>query len=413
MNAKMSMRKSLASLLVVLMLIPIISACSTTPSAPASANEAPAESGQAVAETTGNAAVAESNSEEPIYIGVFQAFTGGNAAGGQLEFEGMQAAQKARPEVLGRKVEFVIADNKTDDIEAVTAAASLVSAGCSVILGSSGSSYCIAAAPTFEEAQIPVIGTSATNPLVTQGNECYFRPCYTDDFQGAAIAQYAKKDLNAKTAAIITDVTDTFCVGLRKYFIETFGEENIVADVRFNKGDQDFSAQINAMREANPDVIYCPSQYTEAALIQIQAHQMGYYPQFLAADSWEVQALIDIGGKDVEGGQFTCFFVVGDDPDPVVKKYLEDYDAMFPGLTPKGSGSALGYDAYNIALDAIEKSGSTDGPTLIKALEENEFNCVTGLIKFDEEHDAIKESAYIKTIKDGEFVYCALAELDN
>ena len=354
-----------------------------------------------------------SDSDEPIKIGIFMTFTGSNAAGGQMEFEGIQAAQNARPEVLGRKVEFVIADNKSDDVESVTAAASLVSANCQIVLGSPGSSYCIAAAPTFEAAGIPVITTTATNPLVTQGNECYFRPCYSDNFQGAAMAQFAAKDLGAKTVGIITDITDTYCIGARKYFVDTFGEENVVADVRYNKGDQDFSAQINAIREADPDVVFCPTQYTEAALIQMQAHQMGYYPQFLAIDSWEVQAMIDIAGKDTEGALFTCFLVAGDEPNETVQKYLDDYDAMFPGQSPKGSGTALGYDAYNIALDAIEKAGTTDSAALIKALEENEFTCVTGQIKFDEEHDAIKDSAYIKTIKDGQFVYYALAQLDT
>ena len=354
-----------------------------------------------------------SDENEPIKIGIFMTFTGSNASGGQMEYEGIEAAQKARPTVLGREVEFVIADNKSDDVEAVTAAASLVSAGCSIVLGSPGSSYCIAAAPTFDEAGIPIITTTATNPLVTQGNECFFRPCYTDDFQGAAMAQFAKNDLGAKTAGVITDVTDTYCIGARKYFVEEFGEENIICDVRYNKGDQDFSAQINALMEAEPDVVFCPTQCTEAALIQMQSHQMGYYPQFLAIDSWEQQAMIDIAGEDCEGALFTCFFVAGDEPTPIVQKYLGDYDACFPGQSPKGSGTALGYDTYNIALDAIEAAGSDDSAAIMKALEEGEFECVTGNIKFDEEHDAIKDSAYIKTIEDGKFVYYALAQLDT
>lgn len=352
-------------------------------------------------------------SEEPVKIGVFMTFTGANASGGQMEYEGIEAAQKARPTVLGREVEFILADNKSDDVEAVTAAASLVSAGCSIVLGSPGSSYCIAAAPTFDEAGIPIITTTATNPLVTQGNECFFRPCYSDDFQGAAMAQFARNDLGAETVGIITDVTDTYCIGARKYFVEEFGEENVVCDVRYNKGDQDFSAQLNALKEADPDVVFCPTQCTEAALIQIQAKQMGYQPQFLAIDSWEQQAMIDIAGDACEGALFTCFFVAGDDPSPLVQKYLDDYEACFPGQSPKGSGTALGYDAYNIALDAIEAAGSDDSAEIMKALEEGEFECVTGNIKFDEEHDALKDSAYIKTIQDGKFVYYALAQLET
>lgn len=349
----------------------------------------------------------------PIKIGVFEPLTGADAGGGQLEYDGMLAAQAARPTVLGRPVELIVADNKSDDVESVTAAASLVSQGVCMVLGGSGSSRCIAAAPTFEAAKIPAIGSSCTNPLVTQGNEYYFRVCFTDDFQGLAVAQYAKDTLGCKTAAIITDVSDTYCVGLRKFFIESFGADNIVADVKFNKGDQDFSAQINTVMQANPDCIFCPSQFTEGALIQVQAKQLGYNGLWLGADCWDNTVMVDIGGEAVNGCQFSTPFVISDEPDDVLLKYLADYDALFPGELPKSCGTALGYDAYNVALDAIEIAGSLDGEALKDALMKVPTIGVTGAVVFDEEHDAIKDLVFIKKIENGELVYCTTAHLGD
>ena len=119
------------------------------------------------------------------------------------------------------------------------------------MLGSWGSSVAIAAGATFEAAQVPAIGTSCTNPNVTLGNDYYFRVCYLDDFQGTLLANYAKNNLGATKAAVIYDVSDTYAVGLYKYFKEAFGEENIVAEAKFNKGDQDFTAQISSVMKVN------------------------------------------------------------------------------------------------------------------------------------------------------------------
>lgn len=348
--------------------------------------------------------------ENVIKLGVFEPLTGADAGGGQLEYDGMLAAQKARPTVMmdGKeyKIEFVVADNKSDDVESVTAAESLVSQGVAMVLGGSGSSRCIAAAPTFERAEIPAIGSSCTNPLVTQGNEYYFRICFTDNFQGMAVAEYAKNFLGCETAAIVTDVSDTYCVGLRKFFIDSFGEEGIVADVKFNKGDQDFSAQINALIDADADCVFCPSQFTEGALIQVQAKQLGYEPLWLGADCWDNTVMVDIGGDAVNGCQFSTPFVISDEPDEVLTRYLDDYAALFPGEIPKSCGTALGYDAYNVALDAIEIAGCLDGPALKDALMEVTTVGVTGAVVFDEEHDAVKDLVFIKKIEDGELVYC-------
>lgn len=355
-------------------------------------------------DTASEDAAQNTGSDDVIKIGVFEPLTGANAAGGQMELEGIKAAHSIKGEVLGKQIVLVEMDNKSDDVEAVTAAERLVnSEKVDIVIGGWGSSTCIAAAPTFNEAKVPAIGTSCTNPLVTQGNPYYFRVCFLDDFQGTLLANYAKQS-GYNTAAVIVDVSDTYAIGLRNYFIEAFGEENIVAEAKFNKGDQDFTAQISSVMASNPDVIFAPSGYTEAGLMMAQAQQLGYDVLFLGGDTWETEVLFEVGGTAAENCRFTTFFDADATPTPESEEFLKAYEVLYGGK-PKGAVTALGYDAYMAAVYAIEKAGTTDGEALQEALSELEFVGVTGSCKFDENGDAIKNQAIIKTVKDNAFVY--------
>ncbi|HOR13448.1 MAG TPA: ABC transporter substrate-binding protein [Clostridia bacterium] len=349
---------------------------------------------------------------EPIKIGIFEPLTGANAAGGQMELEGIKVAHSIKGEVLGRKIVLVEMDNKSDDVEAVTAAERLVNEEkVAVVVGSWGSSVCIAAGPTFEAAKIPAIGTSCTNPLVTLDNDYYFRVCYLDDFQGTLLANFAKQNGYMK-AGVIVDVSDTYAIGLRNFFVEAYGKDNIVAEAKFNKGDQDFTAQITTVMAANPDVIFAPSGYTEAGLMMAQARQMGYNDVlFLGGDTWETEAMIEVGGAATEACRFTTFFDADAEPTAESKQFLEAYDKMFGGK-PKGAVTALGYDAYMAAVAAIEKAGSTDGVALQKALTELDIVGVTGRCTFDENGDGIKNQAIIKTVEGGAFKYVTTVVVD-
>ena len=250
---------------------------------------------------------------------------------------------------------------------------------------------------------MPAIGTTCTNPLVTEGNEYYFRLCFTDPLEGTIISEYAKQNLGAKTAAIICDVTDTYTIGLAEYFKENFGEENIVEEVYFNTGDQDFSAALATVAAANPDVVFSASQYTEGALMQVQAKQQGLDLTFLGTDGWETDALLEIGGSSLDGCAFVSFFDNDANPTEVSTAYLEQYDEYFGG-TPASSYTALAYDCYNIIMDALEACGSTDGPTLRDAIAATDRECVTGPCTFDENGDAVKEIGFLKSCQDGQFV---------
>ncbi|HOE57734.1 MAG TPA: ABC transporter substrate-binding protein [Bacillota bacterium] len=345
-----------------------------------------------------------------IKIGVFEPLTGANAAGGELEVEGIKLAHKLYPEVLGKKVELVIVDNKSDKVEAATAAARLIEKDkVSAIIGSWGSSLAMAAGDIVRNAKVPAMGTSCTNLLVTQGNEYYFRVCFIDPFQGVVMSNYAYNKLGAKKAAIVQEVSNDYAVGLAKFFTDNFkkltGDENsIVAVANYNTGDQDFTAQLTNIKAQNPDVIFAPGNFTESALVIKQARQLGINTPFIGGDTYETPEFIEIGGDAVEGVAFSTFFATERPITSESTTFLDAYKAEYPGKEPAGV-TALGYDAYLIIIKAIEAAGASDSASIHKALlATNNFQGAAGVVSFDENRNPIK-SAVIKTVKDGKFTF--------
>lgn len=360
-----------------------------------------------------------SEDSDVIKIGVFEPLTGANAAGGELEVEGVELANQLRPEVLGKKVELVIADNKSDKAEATTAAARLIEKDKVVaILGSWGSSLSIAAGDVVKTNQIPAVALSATNPQVTAGNDYYFRVCFLDPFQGTVMANYAYKNLNAKKVAIIQEVSNDYSVGLAKFFTDSFTKltgdpSSIVATGNYNTGDQDFNGILTNIKAANPDVIFAPGNFTESALIIKQARALGITAPFIGGDTWETNEFITVGGADVEGAVMSTFF---DDTNPLTeagKTFVAEYKKAYPDRDNIAAVTALGYDGYMMTLDAIERAGSADPVAIRDALAATkDFEGATGMISIDENGDATKNEAIIKTVKNGIFTYMDSVTID-
>lgn len=399
-------KRLLSVLLAAMMLSGILAGCTTTGSTP-SAQSTQETSGQAgeTAQTT----EAAGSSSDVIKIGVFEPITGANAAGGALEVEGVELAHELRPTVLGKTVELVTADNKSDKVEAATAASRLIEKdGVVAIIGSWGSSNSIGAGDVVKQGKTPAVGASCTNPLVTQGNEWYFRVCFIDPYQGKVMANYAYYELGARTAGIIRENGSDYSVGLAKYFEDAFkeltGDPNcIVATADYQTGDQDFNAQVTNVASANPDVIFAPGNFTESAMVIKQARQLGYDMPFLGGDTWETPEFVEVGGSEVDGAVFSTFFDSNADLTPATKVFVDAYKAKYN--QEPAAVTALSYDAYNLILDAIEACGTTDSETLRQAIEDTDnFAGAAGYVTFDENGDATK-NAVIKEVKNGEFTY--------
>lgn len=350
-----------------------------------------------------------------IKIGVYEPMTGANAAGGQMTVEGIELANEMYPEVLGKEVKIVVVDNKSDKAEAANAVARLVdNEKVNAIIGSYGSSLSMSGGPVAKDAGIPVVGCSPTNPLVTLDNDYYFRVCFIDPFQGTVMANYAFNELGAKKAAIIQDITQDYSVGLSNYFKNAFkelaGDENaIVAEVSYNTGDNDFSAQLQTVKSANPDVIFAPGNYGESALLIKQAREMNITVPILGGDTWEAPEFIEVGGSAVEGIVFSTHFTAEAPVTEVSTEFMNAYKEKYEGKEPNAF-AALGFDAYLVILDAIERAGSADPAAIRDALAETkDFKGATGNITLDANGDATK-SAVIKKVTDGKFTYLTTVE---
>lgn len=411
-------KKWIAMLLVVALVLPVLAACG---------GEAPTENGGAPTQETGTqtgtvdkkaplAGTAKGGNKagDVIKIGVFEPLTGANAAGGKMTLDGIEMAHAEVGEVLGKKVELVTLDNKGEKVESTNAVQRLVDSEKVVaIIGSYGSSSSMAAGPVVKEAEVPAVGCSPTNPLVTLNNEYYFRVCFIDPFQGAVMANYAVNDLKAKTAAIILDVQSDYSVGLTNYFkkafIEATGDEkSIVAEANFNTGDKDFNAQLTNVQSASPDVIFAPSASGDGALMIKQARDKGITAPFLGGDTWEAPEFISIGGSAVEGAAYSSHFSAEKPLNDVSQKFLEAYKAKF---NREADGfAALGYDAYMFVIDAIKRANSADSVAIRDAIAvTKDYIGATGTISLDENGDANK-SAVINQVKDGAFVYLTTVE---
>ena len=380
--------KKILALLLALVMVFALAACGGGGDTP-SGTEAPSEDGNNV-----------------IKIGVFEPLTGDSGPGGKQEMLGMQYAHSLRPTVTIGDVEYTIelvpGDNQSDGTKAATAASSLISQGVSVVLGTYGSSSAINAAPIFEENQIPAIGVTCTNPQVTMGNNDYFRTCFIDPFQGTVLANYASEQLGAAKVYTLGEMGNDYDTGVINYFTEAFEAlgGTTVAD-NFPKNNADFTSYLNKAVNEGVDAILIPVSIAYSTQIIAQAKSMNLDIPILGSDTLDNNTVLEAAqGSSIEL-IVTTFYNEGGDPefDEGFKAWI---NADSENLTNNGGNdmiaavSVMGYDAYNVAVDAIERAQSTDPNAIYEALKSTNWEGITGNIQFDEEGDAIRDLAYIK-----------------
>lgn len=341
-----------------------------------------------------------------VKIGIFEPASGDNGAGGKQETLGVEYAHSVSPtvEIGGTTydVELVPVDNESSNDKAPTAAASLVSAGCSVVLGSYGSSVSMAGGPTFEAAGIPVIGITCTNPQVTEGNTYYFRVCFLDPFQGPVLANYAFGNLGVTKAYCLSKLGDDYSGGLVNYFAEAFeGLGGEVVRAEFPEGNSDFTSYITSAKNEGCGVFFSPVSTEAAQLIISAAAAQGLNIPLLAGDTWDSNVILEAAkGTDVQV-TVTTFYASGTNPEfeAGIKEWIAaDADRLSKngGNDTLAAVSVMGYDAYFVALEALKAAGSTDAAAVNEALWGVSYQGVSGLIEFDETGDAIVSTAYVK-----------------
>lgn len=368
------------------------------------------------ASTTSTSTSGDSNAKT-VKIGIFEPASGANGAGGKQETLGVKYANTKQPtvEINGEtyQVELVPVDNQSDDTKGVTAAAELVQKDVSVVLGSYGSSVSIAASPTFQEAGLAAIGITCTNEQVTKGNDHYYRICFLDPFQGSVLAKNVF-DSGVKKAYVLAETGNAYDLGLASSFktkFESLGGE--VVEANFVKDTADFSSYISSAVSSGCGAIFAPTSIQYAQLIIQAANTQGVKIPLMAGDTWDSNVILE-GAKGTDLAiQVTTFYQEGGN-----KEFDEGFKAWLnsdkQALTDNGGNdiisavSAMGYDAYFVALEAIKKAASTDKAAIKTALPSVTYTGVSGEIKFDENGDAVRDVAYIKKVNtstgDWEFV---------
>jgi branched-chain amino acid transport system substrate-binding protein len=351
-----------------------------------------------------------------IKIGVFLPLTGQNAFGGQLELDGVNLALQEFPEVLGQKIELAVVDNKSDKVESANAVKRLIDRDKAVaIIGTYGSSLALAGGEVAEAAKVPVVGTSCTNPLVTQGKNYYFRACFIDPYQGAGAATYAFKSLGAKKAALLTDVSNDYAVGLSAFFKRSYEKLGgaIVSELRYNSGDQDFTAQLTEIISKQPDVLFIPAYFAEGGIIMKQARELGAKFRIMGGDAMDNPETVTIAGAAAEGFLHTTFPY---DPDMTdMNAQAKAFTAAWNKANPdKGTNvnAALGYTAYVMIYDAIKKSGEATSEAITKALAATkDLPTPLGFLTLDADHNPSMPVGIIE-IKNGKRVYLGEVQPD-
>ena len=346
---------------------------------------------------------AEGSGDKVVRIGVFEPATGDSGPGGKQEMLGMQYANSETPTVTvgGQEyqIQLVYADNGSDSSKAITAASELVSKDVSLVLGSYGSGVSIAAGPTFDEAGLAAIGVTCTNPGVTAGNDYYFRICFLDPFQGTVLANFAQEKFSAKKAYCLGELGNEYDQGLIKYFTDAFDGE-VITD-SFPTNTSDFSTYLSKAVSSGAEVIFCPVSISYSTQIVKLAASMGLEIPILGSDTLDSNMVLEAAsGSDVKL-YVSTFYQEGGSPefDEGIKAWLnEDATAMTNngGNDTIAAVTAMGYDAYYVALEALKAAGSTDPAAVKAALPGVTYTGVTGDIAFDDIGDAIRDTAYIK-----------------
>lgn len=342
-----------------------------------------------------------------IKVGVIEPLSGADGAFGKSAKNAIQLLQEqvnAAGGINGQKINFVYYDDEAKPATAATVGSKLINQDRVVaIVGPLTSSCANAVAPIAVAAGIPLISGTATNPTVTQNGKFIFRACFIDPFQGTVVAKFAKTDLKAKTAAVLYDNGNDYSKGLAEFFQKAFiAAGGRIVDVdTYSTGDKDFNAQLTKIKNAKPDVVLLPDYYSVVGVIAKQARAQGITVPMLGGDGWDSADLFKIGQSAVDNCYFSDHYTATSTA-PLVVKFVKEYKAKYKSVPD--SMAALNYDAAKIMLDAIKRSGKTDGESIRKALVKTNITVVSGHVTFDANRNAVKSAVILKALK-GNFIY--------
>jgi branched-chain amino acid transport system substrate-binding protein len=342
---------------------------------------------------------------EPIRIGLL-AYLEGEAMtinssgqptlnGAQLAVDQINASGGLRINGRYHPVELVVAAIENDAEQAVAAARRLIEdEGVVALVGPQYSGDAIPVGGIAEEAGIPMVSGTSTNPLTTENRRFVFRVTFTDDLQAFALADLAYSDLRARRAAVMYDRDDPYSSGLASMFSESFvnyGGQIVVSEA-FDPDNWEMDSHFERIIQANPDVVLLPVFPAHAAYQVASLRKMGYGGQLLGSDGWDSLLLVNL--PDFEGSYATTTYSIKVRT-PENEVFINEYIAVFN--TEPLDSAGLTYDALKMIFAAIELQQSFDPAAIRDGLYNlSAYTGVSGMIDFVESGDPRKPINVLK-----------------
>lgn len=362
--------------------------------------------------------------EDKIIFGGALCLTGVQAPLDTPGFRGAQVAIKELNDnggLLGKQVEFINIDGKSDPVVVGNAAVELIDAGADVILAPCDFDFGGPASREAQEAGLVGISLCASDPLYSSWSlgDKQFTLSMWNTTMGATAAEYAINERDWKTAYVVTDQFIAYTKSLSKYFVEHFealGGEILLEDT-YTNGDMDFSAQLARLQalEEKPDVIFVSSYGQDIGMIIRSLREVGYDAPVLGGDSYDDPAMIEALGERLGNDiYFVTHTWMGEEGHPDMPRFIELYTEMFDEA-PDTSFVATGWDVVMMLAEAIEKAGTTEGAAVAKALEDTEFDLLTGKLSYRnaEEGHAPDKAAVLVEIQGGKTSFVGWRQPEN
>jgi branched-chain amino acid transport system substrate-binding protein len=339
-----------------------------------------------------------------VRIGHVAPLTGGIAHLGKDNENGarlaIEEANEAKVQVGGQAVKFVLVaeDDQADPKVGATVAQKLVDAKVNGVVGHLNSGTTIPASAIYNQAGIPMISGSATNPKLTeQGFKGIFRVVGRDDQQGPAIASYLASERKPKVVAVIDDAT-AYGEGIANEVEKTLKAANIQVLPREKGTDKttDWKAILTKLRGRSPDAVFYGGMDATGGPLLKQGRELGMKAVFSFGDGACTDKMKELAGDAAEG--LLCS-QAGIPPQAASKKFLEAYKKKFnvdPILY-----APFTYDAANLLIEAMKKANSVEPAKYLPELQKISFGGSTGTISFDDKGDRKDAEITIFTMKGG------------
>ncbi|MDF2094608.1 ABC transporter substrate-binding protein [Aquibaculum arenosum] len=359
----------------------------------------------------GGAFATQGEAQEPIRVAALYSLTGGLSSldGPSLKGAELHVDQiNEEGGVLGRPLELVVFDTRTDQQVTATAAQEAVSSDVVAGFGQSDTTFVMAAAPTFQDAGIPFVTSGATHPMLpTWVGENMFMAAFGDDDQSYAIADYSYDTLEHRRVYVWTDNSMDFTRALTAFFKERFEERGgeIIDEDFFMMGDTDFSAQIARLEavEPTPDAVFISAIPSEAGLTIRQIREAGLDIPIISGDGFDSQLVATVPGPELANDVWFSTHTYLADDRPEVQEFIDAYEAKFDH-PPENSFAPLGYDAIGLIANAIEAAGSDDPAAIRDALEATrDYPAVTGTVSYTRENMVPPKPVSIISVQNAEF----------